>query len=506
MSKVLPTRASLRQLQVQAKELAAELKSGDARAIARFAQATGRTRPSTAKVHDAQWAIAREYGFENWAALKAEAQARERKAIEPLREKLRQAVESGDTPALRALVTEHPALKSELKGPLFSFGAPAVMRAIQKKDLPMVDALIAVGADLNQRSHWEPGGFGALDHADDELAAQLIARGAKVDIHAAAHLGDVRRVREILAAKPEQVNARGGDGGTPLHFARNLETASLLLERGAGVQIRDLDHGSTAAMWQVRNREVLYRLIEAGSPIDIYMACVHGDRELAERALREDPDCLGSFISHQRGHGKFAPDSGGNYYNWQIGHAARPIPTAVKFGHRELSRFLLERAKPADRLVALCFLDDREALNRLLQEHPALTSSLDAAGARALPDAIHFGDFPAAKRMIEVGFPVTGHGVEGGTPLHVASWMGNVDLVAALIRKGAPVDDRNNVYQGTPLEWACHGSLNRAPGPDTDFAATATTLIDSGGSVPEVENGRASTAILEVLRKGKQSS
>ena len=82
--------------------------------------------------------------------------------------------------------------------------------------------------------------------------------------------------------------------------------------------------GSTAAMWQVRNRDVLYRLIGAGSPIDIYMACVHGDLDLAKRALQEDPDCLSAYVAHDRGDGKFAPDTGGNHYNWTIGHAARP--------------------------------------------------------------------------------------------------------------------------------------------------------------------------------------
>ena len=46
------------------------------------------------------------------------------------------------------------------------------------------------GADLNLKSEWWAGGFGLLEHGcTPEQAAPLIARGAIVDIFAAAHLG-----------------------------------------------------------------------------------------------------------------------------------------------------------------------------------------------------------------------------------------------------------------------------------------------------------------------------
>ena len=120
-------------------------------------------------------------------------------------------------------------------------------------------------------------------------------------------------------------------------------------------------------MWLIKNKPVLYRLIEAGSPIDIFMACVHGDIALAERALREDPACMSAFISHANGQGKFASDTGGNIYNWEIGHAARPIPVAADFGHRALVDFLLGQASPAERLVACCLMGDKEAGNRIVR-------------------------------------------------------------------------------------------------------------------------------------------
>jgi ankyrin repeat protein len=79
-----------------------------------------------------------------------------------------------------------------------------------------------------------------------EVADTLIARGAEVDLHAAAALGLSERVAGMLDRNPEAVNRHSADGWTPLALAAyfgQAETAQLLLERGA-------DHGlaSTNAM------------------------------------------------------------------------------------------------------------------------------------------------------------------------------------------------------------------------------------------------------------------
>lgn len=411
-------------------------------------------------------------------------------------------VRSGDVAGFRQMVAQHPALRGRLDDPLFDFDSPAIRQAVERKDLAMVDALLEAGADINRRSQWEPGGFGVLDRADDELAAQLIVRGAVVDIHAAAHLGKLDRLRELLDADPGLVNARGGDGGTPLHFARDLATAEVLLQRGADVRIRDLDHGSTAAMWQVRNRDVLYRLIAAGSPIDIYMACVHGDLPLAERALREDPDCLSAYISHDRGQGKFAPDTGGNIYNWQIGHAARPIPVAAEFHHPALVGYLLPKAKPIDRLIARCFIGDGSA-KALVSSSPALFADLDPAARRALPDAIHFRKLAAAEAMIGLGFPLDGHGVMRGSPLHVAAWHGDRDLTMQLLAAGASVNDTDNDQNSTPLEWACHGSQH-SWSTGGDYGGVAGALVQAGADLGRfaavLRSGETDWAAPEVIK------
>jgi hypothetical protein len=109
----------------------------------------------------------------------------------------------------------------------------------------MLDVLHEAGADINAKSRWWAGGFGLLHGAAPDLAAYAIQRGAIVDIHAAARLGLFEKLRELIIADPALVHERGGDGQTPLHFASTIEIAAFLLDHGADIDARDVDHEST---------------------------------------------------------------------------------------------------------------------------------------------------------------------------------------------------------------------------------------------------------------------
>lgn len=73
----------------------------------------------------------------------------------------------------------------------------------------MIDLLLSSGADINGRSHWWAGGFGVLDDGRG-LADFLIARGARIDAHAASRLGMLDKLCELVAADPGVVAVRGG--------------------------------------------------------------------------------------------------------------------------------------------------------------------------------------------------------------------------------------------------------------------------------------------------------
>ena len=133
------------------------------------------------------------------------------------------AIRENDAARLRELLNAHPQLKAKINEPAGPFDSP-VITLVRSKE--MLDVLLAAGADINARSRWWAGGFGLLDYADPELAAYAIECGAILDAHAAARLGMLERVRELIAADAGLVYARGGDGQTPLHFASTVEIAA----------------------------------------------------------------------------------------------------------------------------------------------------------------------------------------------------------------------------------------------------------------------------------------
>jgi len=162
------------------------------------------------------------------------------------------ALRSCDTAWVRSMVAANPAFVQATDPDCF--GATPLIHAVGADDRAMVELLLDLGADVNQRSDWWAGSFGVLDSASDEMSEYLLKRGATLTAHAAARLGMIDRLRAMLDSDPSLIRARGGDGQTPLHFARTVEIATLLLARGAEIDARDIDHASTPAQWLGESR------------------------------------------------------------------------------------------------------------------------------------------------------------------------------------------------------------------------------------------------------------
>ena len=107
----LPVRPSLESLRKQAKRLARDIVAGDADAIARArAQLSKVELPLSQR--DAQWVLAREYGFPGWKDLVKEVGQRLGRGLKWAVSEARRIIHDNDVEGLRRLLTEYPALLS----------------------------------------------------------------------------------------------------------------------------------------------------------------------------------------------------------------------------------------------------------------------------------------------------------------------------------------------------------------------------------------------------------
>ena len=137
------------------------------------------------------------------------------------------------------------------------------------------------------------------------------------------------------------MHARGGDGQQPLHEAKTVAIADFLLDRGAGIDVRCIDHKSTPAQYALVDRpDVCRRLLERGATPDIFMAARLGDVALATRLLDADPACVAARINEPG----YAPVPPFNIYCWSIGFGLSPHDVALKFGHRDVHDLLVARS------------------------------------------------------------------------------------------------------------------------------------------------------------------
>jgi hypothetical protein len=398
-------------------------------------------------------------------------------------QQLHDAMQRGDADAARTLLSQHAEFKRLVNAPVFPFVAPAIVA--YANNLPMVDVLLEFGADPNRRSEWWAGPFHALHVATGAAADRLLAAGAIPDACAAAHLDDAALLEAMIAASPACVSERGGDGQTPLHFARSREVIDLLLGAGADIDARDVDHRAAPAEWMLdRSRDAgrydLARyLVERGAHADIFLAAALGLTDRARDLLQGNA----ALLDEQTGRGAYAerPPSSFHMYFWTIGSNRSPLEVAAQFGHDDTLAAMLAFATPVQRLRAACRRTDVDAARAVVREHPGLIASLSAQDHRAITDAAWDGDAPAVALMLELGFDPATRGHDSGTALHCAAWQGSADTVAALL--GTPqgralLTVRDAHHQDTPLGWCRHGAVHGPRG--GNHAAVETLLVTPG--------------------------
>jgi ankyrin repeat protein len=410
-----------------------------------------------------------------------------------LLKKLVSAIDSSDVPGLEDLLRENPRLKAHLDDPLFGFDStPLIGASHRPKGAEMVSILVRYGADPNARSRWWAGGFGPLDNASPEMVETLVGLGTRFDVWSAAKHGRIDLLKEILEQDPSLVNAPGGDGMTPLHFAANAETAAFLIDRGADMEIKDVDHEGTAAQYHAQNPDILRLLIDRGAKPDIFSAVALDDPDLARKILEADPEEINSRV----GSGRYATHSsdGGHIYTYVFHRGDTPFLAATRRGSDKVKAFLEDRSPAGQRLIAKAWADDEDGVRQLLKADPELGRKLDPEEAKALGHAAGMGKVETVRLLLEAGVDPATPGMDMGTALHQACWFGRADVVPLLIGR-IPLDTRDSHHGSTPLGWATHGAQH-CWRKDGDYVRVVEQLLGAGASIDAPANS-AGTSLLD---------
>ena len=327
----LPSNPSLDHLKYQAKDLLKEHTAHTPEVAQRIREFHPRFGPATdaeifdaqLSLSDAQFAIAREYGFPSWARLKVHIT---KPALSdppnlPHHERIedatfRRAVElmdAGDVAGLRAHVNEHPDLVHQhvafeggnyfrnptllefvaenpvrhgtLPGNIVQVAKVILDAGVEQSaldetlmlvstgrvpwecglQLPLIDLLCDHGADPNSAIH------AAALHGEFEAVNGLIGRGARIDLPVAAALGRVEDARGLLSA------ASSEDRHLALTLAADfghVEIVRLLLDAGEDPNRYNPvgGHSHTTPLHQAAGRghdEVVRLLVERGARLDL---------------------------------------------------------------------------------------------------------------------------------------------------------------------------------------------------------------------------------------------
>ena len=246
--------------------------------------------------------------------------------------------------------------------------------------------------------------------------------------------GDAQALQTMLRRHPELARARSTrrHHATLLHYvaangvegvqqktpANALEIASLLLDAGAEVD-------ALACMYD-HQCTTMSMLVSSCHPAQAGL-----QTRLAELLLDH-----GAALS--------GPGS-----KWQSA-----LMTALAFGYLDTAEMLARRGAPLDTLSAAAGLGRLADATRLLPKADVKNRHI------ALALAAQHGQAAVVSLLLDAGEDPNRFNPDGfhahSTPLHQAVLSEDVEVVKLLAERGARLDIRDTIYQGTPLGWAIH--------------------------------------------------
>jgi ankyrin repeat protein len=386
--------------------------------------------------------------------------------VSPVQDQISAAVLQGDTATAMSLLEADRSLIQACD----RNGATPLHIAAQVADLSLVAWLLERRANVRKQDLSDST---ALDRAAQSagprnnyaerfppVAQLLLHHGAEITLSAAVALGDVERVRAMIAAKPASLRRTLRNGGL-LSLAVNhnqLEMIGLLLDLGADVDER------------VQLEELEEPTLSWGAPL--WYAALGNQLEIARALLDRGADpnanvyASGWPLSNAWNH------EGGAVKRLLLERGAHPQPHTVAANHDVPEARRLLQENPSEHVVAELLwsaadhgcpeivamalaqirwpLDDSTA-------HWVLMQPIRGAGS---DPALNEGHFASLDLILRENINLNVARM-GATTLHFTAARGGLDgasrarFAAMLIDHGARLDLRDDLLESTPLGWAC---------------------------------------------------
>lgn len=195
-----------------------------------------------------------------------------------------------------------------------------------------------------------------------------------------------------------------------------------------------------------------------------------------------------------------------------------PLMTAVAFGYPDAAETLAKRGARVDNVVAAAALGREDLVRRFVVNEVTLAPDVASFETRwlrvprspkahiemAFVWACKFGRRSVAEYLLGIGVDPAAKDMDDMTALHWAAANGTMDVIKALLQRGAPLEAENR-WGGTVLNSTLYFALQGAPGwppvTDANYVAVLETLIAAGADVGVVHLPTGSKLIDDVLQR-----
>lgn len=268
----------------------------------------------------------------------------------------------------------------------------------------------------------------------------------------AAFDGDLQKIERLLESG-EDVNAVGKWRNSPLMVATNLETAKLLVERGADLHAAN-DDGNTAmmvAVWKFKWEVVKY-LVDRGT--DVNAVNKFGLTPLAYVTEYGELEMV-----------KYLVDRGA-HVNSVDSNGLTPLVRAIQRGKLEITKFLTDQGADMNavdhdgRTPLMCAAAKGEwGIAKYLVHRGAALNVADNNGMTPLTHAVDKGNLEMVRYLVERGAAVDTTDLNGNAPLTYAASAGELEVLKYLMDHGADVNavDKGDVtvLMYAAKSWGC---------------------------------------------------